>query len=179
MLTVIAIALVAAVAAVLAIAARRPDRFTIERSARIDAPADAIAAHVEDFRAWTSWSPWEGMDPAMQRTYSGAERGVGAAYAWEGSRKVGAGRMAITAVDPGRAVDLDLEFLRPMKARNTTRFSFAPEGTGTRVTWTMQGPQPFVSRLFGLVFNLDKMVGADFEKGLAALKALAERRQIS
>jgi len=170
--------ILAAVAAVLAYAATRPDSFRIERSTVIAAPAAEIYPLIADFHAWTRWSPWEGLDPTMARTYSGADAGVGAVYAWEGNKKVGAGRMAITAAEPPARIALDLSFLRPMKAENTTEFTLRPEGGGTRVAWSMAGPQPFMSKLFGLVFNIEKMVGGDFEKGLGQLKALAERARL-
>lgn len=124
---------------------------------------------VASFREWLHWSPWESVDPSMQRTYSGPVEGVGAKYAWKGNRKAGAGTMEILeAAEPSR-IHLRLEFIKPMKAVNPTTFSFTPEGGGTRVTWTMTGENKGLSRVFMLFMNMDKMVGGDFEKGLAQL----------
>lgn len=148
------------------------DTFRYERSITIAAPPERIAPLVEDLHAWTRWSPWDKLDPAMERSYSGAEKGVGAAYAWSG-KKAGAGSMRITAATPAQ-ITLALEFLRPFKAQNTVEFTFTPSEGGTRVTWAMSGPRTFMSKLFGLFMNMEKMIGKDFEAGLASLKAAAE-----
>lgn len=175
MLKIVVIGVLVVIVAVLAYAATRPDTFVVKRSAVIDAPPEALAARVEDFHQWRAWSPWEKMEPDMARTYEGPERGVGAAYGWTG-KKVGAGRTEILKVVPAREVEIRLDFLKPFKATNTARFTFAPEGAATRVTWTMEGGVPFVSKLMGLVFDMDKMIGKDFETGLANLKAQAEKQ---
>ena len=151
----------------------KPKTFRVERSAVIHAPADKVHAMLADFRQWRSWSPWEELDPEMQRTYNGAIAGVGSAYAWEG-KKAGSGNMLITRSDPQTGISLDLNFTKPMKANNFTDIVLTPEETSTRVNWAMYGPQPFMARLFTTFMNMDKMVGKDFEKGLAKLKALAE-----
>ncbi len=151
----------------------KPSKFRIERSAKINAPAEKIHALLANFRKWGGWSPWEELDPDMQRTFKGPEEGVGAGYAWEG-KKAGSGNMLITKSNPASGISLDLNFSKPIKANNLTDFTLTPDGGGTRVVWAMHGPQPFMQRLFGAVFNMDKMVGKDFEKGLAKLKALAE-----
>lgn len=174
MLFTLAVVAVVLVAAVLAYAATRPDQFRIERSIAVEAPPAAVHALVDDFRAWTRWSPWEGIDPALKRTYGGPPAGVGATYAWEGNRNVGAGRMEITESSPGERIAIRLDFIAPMAAKNTAEFTFVPEGAATRVTWAMFGPSPFLSKLMGLVFNMDRMVGGMFEKGLASLKAQCE-----
>ena len=147
--------------------------FTISRTVTVDAAPAAVHALVEDFRRWRDWSPWEDLDPDLERTYSGAEAGVGAHYAWSGSRKAGSGSMEIVAATP-ESVRIALEFLRPWKASNEVVFTIAPEGAGTRVTWTMTGTHAGVARLFARFINVDKLVGRDFERGLTRLKELAE-----
>jgi hypothetical protein len=147
------------------------DLFTVERSAVIEAPAAPIYAELADFREWVNWSPWEGLDPELQRTHSGAESGVGAVYEWTGNRKAGAGRMEITEASAPTDITIALDFLKPFKSSNTTRFHLEPEGENTRVTWTMQGPKTFVTKVMGLFTSMDKMVGKDFEKGLEQLDA--------
>jgi hypothetical protein len=148
--------------------------FTITRSTSIAANAEVIHGLVDDFHRWSSWSPWEDLDPAMQRSYSGPERGVGARYAWKGNRKAGEGSMEITGLAPD-AVDIELRFLRPWNATNQVRLQLAPTTTGTEVSWTMRGEHVGLMGLLSRVMPLDKMVGKDFEKGLARLKAVAEQ----
>jgi carbon monoxide dehydrogenase subunit G len=163
------------VAVVLILAAMRPDQFRIERSATIRAPAERIFPFIDDFHRWQAWSPYEKKDPAMQRTFDGPPSGVGAIYAWNGNKDIGSGRMEIGQSTPSSRVFLKLEFFTPFKASNTAEFVLTPEGDATRVSWAMQGRSPFMSKLMGLVFNFDKMVGKDFEQGLANLRALAEQ----
>lgn len=174
-LIVILLVLLALVAVALVVAATRPDAFRIERSIMIKAPADRIYPFIDDFRQWRAWSPFEELDPALRRTYGGAERGVGATYAWDGSGKAGAGRMAIAEAEPARRVLIDLDFIKPFEAHNKAEFTIAPEGDGSRVTWAMYGPNPLVAKVMQLFVSVDSMVGGDFERGLASLKALAER----
>jgi len=174
MLTYIGIAALVLVAGVLVYASTRPDSFRIERTLVVNAPPEAPYARVQDLHRWTEWSPWEGIDPAMKRTYGGPASGVGASYGWEGTAKVGSGRMEIIEAVPGAKLVLKLDFLTPMEAHNTAEFTFVREGSGTRVTWAMFGPSPFLSRLMGLVFNMDRMVGGMFAQGLASLKARCE-----
>ncbi len=143
--------------------------FSVSRSAFIPAPAAEIYAHVIGFREWLNWSPWEGLDPSMQRSYSGPVQGVGASYTWKGNGKAGAGTMEIVEAVEASKIQLRLEFTKPMKAVNPTSFTFVPEGSGTRVTWTMQGENKGLGRVFALFMNMDKLVGGDFEKGLAQL----------
>lgn len=175
MLLVIA-AVVLAIAAVLIYAATRPDSFRIERSVVIDAPPEKVFALADDFHRWEAWSPWEGIDPQLKRTYSGAASGKGAVYEWSGNRNIGEGRMEITESQPSTKIVIDLHFMKPFEARNTVDFVFEPQGAGTRVTQAMYGPSPFMSKLMGLVFSMEKMVGGKYEQGLASLKALAERQ---
>jgi len=149
------------------------DTFTIERSVQINAPAAAVYPHLANFHAWQGWSPWEGMDPKLERTYSGAEQGEGAHYAWKGNRKAGQGEMTITEATAERVV-LDIQFLKPFKQRNTATFTLTPSDGGTEVTWTMTGPTNLFSKIMGIFKSLDAMIGPDFEQGLAQLKQIAE-----
>lgn len=145
--------------------------YTVTRSALIQAPAPDIFPLVSNFHEWTKWSPWETVDPNLERSYSGNEAGVGAKYSWSGNRKAGAGTMEIVeSVEPSR-IKIRLEFTKPFKAVNPTSFTFVPEGNATRVTWTMSGENKGMAKLFSLVMNMDKLVGNDFEKGLSALSA--------
>jgi uncharacterized protein YndB with AHSA1/START domain len=172
----IAVALLLALplAGVLAFAATKPDSFRVERSATIAAPPERIFPLVSDFRQWRGWSPWEAKDPAMERTLSSPGQGVGAAYAWSGNGEVGAGRMEIVeAVAPARLA-IRLDFERPMEAHNLVEFTFAGQSGRTEVTWAMHGPSPYLAKVMTLFFSMDRMVGGEFEAGLAKLKTLAE-----
>jgi len=170
-----ALALVVIIAGVLVAAATRPDSFRIERSIRISAPAEKIFHHVNDFHQWGVWSPWEKLDPDMKRRFTGPPAGNGAVYEWQGNGKVGQGRMEImAATEPGRIV-IKLDFLKPFEAHNRAMFNFQPVGNATEVVWAMEGPSPYLSKLMGLFFNMDQLIGNDFEKGLANLKAASER----
>ncbi|RAN74081.1 transcriptional regulator [Bacillus sp. SRB_336] len=142
--------------------------FTVERSAVIPAPVAAIYPLVESFREWTKWSPWETVDPTMQRSYDGPVTGVGAKYAWKGNGRAGAGTMELTGAAPTE-ITIRLAFTRPMRSVNQITFTFVPVGAGTRVTWTMSGESKGINKLFMLFMNMDKMVGRDFDKGLARL----------
>jgi uncharacterized protein YndB with AHSA1/START domain len=175
MLLAIALAVVVLVAALLAYAATRPDAFRVQRSTVIQAPPEAIYPLLADLRRWSAWSPWERKDPAMRRTFGGAERGVGATYAWAGDKNVGEGRMEIVeATEPSRVV-IRLDFLKPFEAHNFADFTLEPRGGGaTRVTWGMEGKQPFLIRVMCVFVSMDRMVAKDFESGLAAMKAAAE-----
>ena len=148
--------------------------FTITRSTSIAANPQVIHGLVDDFHEWTKWSPWEGLDPALQRSYSGPERGVGARYAWKGNSKAGEGSMEITGLTPD-AVDIELRFLKPWKATNQVRLRLSPSATDTDVTWTMHGEHVGFMGVVSRVMPLDRMLGKDFEKGLTRLKAVAEQ----
>lgn len=151
------------------------DTYTVERSATVRAPAGRVFEQIVDFHRWPAWSPWEDIDPAMSRDYSGAESGVGAAYSWSGNRKAGAGRMEIVRAVDGERVDIDLRFVKPFKARNDTSFVLSPQADGsTLVRWTMTGRKTAATKVMGLFTSMDKMIGPDFEKGLARLKQAAE-----
>lgn len=167
--------LVFAVAGVLLYAATKPDTFQVQRRTTISAPPEKVFALIEDFRRWREWSPWEKLDPAMARLYTGAERGVGAVYDWRGNKDVGEGRMEITeAAAPGKLL-IKLDFIEPFPANNMAEFVLVPKDGGTEVTWTMRGPSPYLTKLMDTVVGMDRMVGGDFETGLANLKAAAER----
>jgi hypothetical protein len=175
MIKKIALLLLLLVGLVLVYAATRPAAFRIERSTTINAPAAAIYPLIADFRRWPAWSPWEALDPQMTRRVSGAESGTGAIYEWEGNSDVGRGRVEILeAIEPS-AVDIQLDFLEPWEAHNLTRFRLDAYGNATAVIWTMEGNNPYMMKLMGLFMDMDQLVGGDFERGLANLKAAAER----
>ncbi len=153
--------------------AMQPASFSVERTATIAARPDVAFALVQDFHQWSRWSPWEKMDPTMAKTFDGAEAGVGAIYSWKGNDEVGTGKMTIESVTGPTNVAIKLEFLEPFAATNSTVFAFAPEGQGTRVTWSMTGENDFMGKAMSLVMNMDTMVGGDFERGLANLGTAA------
>ncbi len=161
------------VIALLVAAAMRPDSFRIQRSTVIKAPPERIAGFIEDFHKWGSWSPWENIDPQMKRTFGGPERGKGSTYAWEGNKNIGSGRMEVLESSPSKVL-IKLDFLKPFEAHNTAEFTLVPKGAITEVNWAMYGPSPFLSRLMTMFFSMEKMVGGQFETGLANLKGVAE-----
>lgn len=171
----IVLVVVVAVVVVLVLAASRPDSFRVERTALIQAPPEKVYALIEDFHVWPQWSPFEKLDPDMKRTFSGAEKGQGAVYAWAGNSKAGEGSMKIVETTPATRVTIALDFLKPFKASNTAEFTLLPRDGGTEVTWAMYGPSPFVTKIIHLFFSMDGMVGKDFEAGLANLKRLSEQ----
>jgi hypothetical protein len=151
------------------------DMYTVARSTTINAPAETIYNQIADFHNWRAWSPWDDLDPDMQRSYSGAASGVGAGYAWSGNRKAGEGMMEITDAVQSASVQIALDFLKPFKSSSTTAFALQPQGESTEVSWTMTGPKTLMTRVMGTFKSMDKMVGPDFVKGLAKLKAVAEQ----
>ena len=173
-LTLIAILFVGLMAGILGLASLQPDSFRVERSASINAPASVIFPFINDLQRWSAWSPYEKIDPAMKRTFSGAASGTGAVYAWDGNNDVGAGRMEIIAETPPSQLSIQLDFLRPMEGRNQVEFTLNEAGGVTEVTWSIQGPMPFLSKIMCLFFDMDKMIGKDYEAGLAALKKVSE-----
>ncbi len=175
MLKKIAIVVVVLIAGVLGFAATKPDTFSVERSASIKAPPEKVYAFISDFKAWMAWSPWEKKDPAMKRTYGATTSGKGATYAWDGNSDVGQGSMEITASVAPSKVALKLDFIKPFEGHNTVDFVLEPKGEMTNITWTMQGPAPFMSKVMQVFISMDSMVGKDFEAGLANLKAAAEK----
>ncbi|MDB5767466.1 MAG: hypothetical protein JWQ61_2280 [Collimonas fungivorans] len=174
MIKTIAIVIVVALAATLGYAATRPDTFRVQRTISIKAPPEKILAQVNNFHDWSNWSPYEKMDPAMKRTFSGAASGPGAVYAWDGNGDAGAGRMEIKEASPSKTV-IKLDFSKPFEASNVAEFSVDTQGDSSSVTWAMYGPAPYISKVMGLFFNMDSMIGKDFEAGLANLKTVAEK----
>jgi len=170
----IAVVLAIAIAIVLILAMAKPDRFRVERAAAIKAPPEKIFALIDDFHQWRSWSPWEDRDPAMKRTYEGAERGKGAVYAWNGNKNVGAGRMEILTAAAPSTIVIKLDFIRPFEGHNTAEFTMQPQGGATNVIWAMHGPAPLMHKVMQVFMNMDRMIGKDFETGLANLKTAAE-----
>ena len=175
MIRIAAIIAAALLGAILIYAATKPDSFRVERSTAIKAPPDRIFPLINDFHQWEAWSPWEKIDPALKRTYSGAASGKGAVYEWSGNKNVGAGRMEIIESSPSSKVVLKLDFSAPFEAHNEVEFSLRPEGETTRLTQAMYGPSLYVSKLMGLFFNMDKMVGEKYEEGHASIKTLVEK----
>jgi uncharacterized protein YndB with AHSA1/START domain len=171
----IAVVLAIAIAIVLILAMTKPDRFRVERAAAIKAPPEKIFALIDDFHQWRSWSPWEDRDPALKRTYEGAERGKGAVYAWDGNKNVGAGRMEILTAAAPSTIVIKLDFIRPFEGHNTAEFTMQPQGGTTNVIWAMHGPAPLMHKVMQVFMNMDRMIGKDFETGLANLKTAAER----
>lgn len=158
----------------LAYAATKPDHFRVTRSIVIDAPPEAIYPLVADFHEWPAWSPFEEVDPQAKKTYSGTPAGAGAVYEWQGNSEAGQGRIEITEARTGERLAMALHMIKPFDCRNDVLFTFSPGNEGTRVTWQMEGKQPYLGKVFSLFCNVDKMCGDQFEKGLASLKGLAE-----
>ncbi len=175
MLKIIAIVVVVLLVALLIYAMTRPDTFRVQRTTRINAPPENIFPLINDYRSWGSWSPYEKLDPAMKRTYSGAANGKGAVYEWEGNNKAGKGRMEITNSSSPTQVVINLDFVTPFEAHNIVEFTLDTKGNATDVTWAMHGRSPYIAKVMGIFFNMDRMVGKDFETGLANLKAVVEK----
>lgn len=175
MIKTIAIVIAAVVAAILIYAATQPDTFRVERSTVIKARPEKIFSQINGFHQWEAWSPWEKIDPAIKRTYSGAESGKGAVYGWQGNKDVGQGRMEIIESTPSSNVLIKIDFMEPFEGHDMVQFTLQPQGDATKVTQAMYGPSPFISKLMSLFFSMDKMVGQKYEEGLASLKAIAEK----
>ena len=175
MIKIIGLVVVLVVAAVLIFAATRPDAFRVERVASIKAPPEKIFTLINDLHGWAAWSPYEKKDPAMKRTFSGAANGKGAVYEWDGNKNVGRGRMEITDAAMPAKIVIKLDFFEPFEGHNTAEFTMEGKGDVTNVTWAMYGPANFISKLMGVFFNMDKMIGTDFEAGLVNLKSIAEK----
>jgi uncharacterized protein YndB with AHSA1/START domain len=170
----IAIAVVVVIVGLFAFIATRPNSFHVERSAEVGAPAGAVFPLINDFHEWAQWSPWEKMDPTMKKTFEGPSAGPGAVYAWSGNNKVGEGRMTILESKPAERVVIKLQFFKPFAATNQATFTLAPAAAGTRVTWSMDGRNTLMGKVFSLFMDMDKMIGKDFEKGLANLNTAAQ-----
>ena len=168
------IALAAIVVILVAVIAMQPSRFHIARTTTIAAPAPVVFAQVNDFHKWEAWNPWAKLDPAMKQAYEGAPAGAGAVYTWAGNSEVGEGRMTIVDSRPSDLIRVKLEFFKPMAGTSTAEFTFKPEGDRTAVTWSMVGQNNFIGKAMCLVVNMDRMIGGQFEKGLAQMKVAAE-----
>jgi uncharacterized protein YndB with AHSA1/START domain len=178
-IAIIAVVLAIAIAVVLILAATKPDTFSVRRAATVKAPPEKIFSLINDFHQWGTWSPWENKDPAMKRSYSGAESGKGAIYAWDGNKNVGSGRMEILDASQPSKIVIKLDFFKPFEAHNTAEFTMLPQDDASNATtdinWQMHGPAPFMSKVMQVFMNMDRMVGKDFEIGLANLKRLTEK----
>lgn len=174
MLKKILMGVFAVVVAFLLYAASRPGQFSYSRSAKINAPAAIVYAQIVDFHKWEAWSPWAKMDPDVKNTFSGPASGVGASHHWAGNDKVGEGRMTITDAKPSESIKIKLDFIKPFEANNTTEFTFKPIGADTNVVWVMSGENNFFSKIAGIFMDMDKMIGSDFERGLASLNVVAQ-----
>lgn len=175
MLTAVFIVFVVLLAALLFIAARKPDSFRVQRSLNVNAPTDKIFPLVDDFHQWPAWSPWEKVDPQVKRVFSGAERGKGAMYDWSGNKKLGIGHMEILESTPPVKIKIKIHFIKPIAAQNEIEFTFVPQGESTVVTQAMYGQNSFLSKVMGIFFSMDEMIGQKFEEGLSSIKSLAEK----
>src|SRR6266446_4473766 len=174
-IAIIAVVLVIAIAIILILAATKPDTFSVQRATVVKAPPERIFPLINDFHQWGTWSPYENKDPAMKRSYSGVASVKGAVYTWEGNKNVGSGRMEILDASAPSKIAIKLDFFSPFEGHNTAEFTMLPQGDATNVTWLMHGPAPFMSKVMQVFINLDKMIGKDFEAGLANLKRLTEK----
>jgi uncharacterized protein YndB with AHSA1/START domain len=174
MLTKIFIAIAAIVVVLAVIIALQPSSFQVARSTRISAPPTAVFAQVNDFHKWEAWNPWGKIDPAMKQSYEGAPAGTGAVYIWAGNNEVGQGRMTIIESRPSDLIRIRVEFFKPFAATSLSEFTFKPEGDQTAVTWTMTGNNNLIAKAVHLFIDMDKMVGGQFDKGLAQMKTAAE-----
>jgi len=176
MLVKILIAVVVVVLGLVAFIATRPSEFQVARSATFAAPAGAVFSQVNELKKWEAWSPWAKKDPQAKQSYAGPAAGAGASMSWAGNKDVGEGRMSIVETSPNALVRFKLEFFKPFAATNTAEFSFKEEGGRTALTWSMRGQNNFIGKAMCLVFDMDKMVGGDFEAGLAGIKAIVEKK---
>ena len=175
MLQFIAAGIGVLISGLLVYAATKPNTFRVQRSTTINSPPDKVFSFISDLHSWASWSPWEKKDPGMKKTHSGPPQGKGAVLEWAGNKDVGTGRMEVLDSSPASKVLIQLDFLKPFEAHNTAEFTLTPKAASTEVTWVMYGPQPYMMKIMGFFCDPDKMVGKDFEDGLASLKALAEK----
>src|SRR5712671_6354105 len=174
-IAIIAVVLVVAIAIILILAAIKPNTFSVQRATIVKAPPEKIFPLINDFHQWGTWSPYETKDPAMKRSYGGAASGKGAVYAWEGNKNVGSGRMEILDASAPSKIVIKLDFFTPFEGHNTAESTMLPHGDATNVTWLMHGPAPFMGKIMHVFINIDRMVGKDFEIGLANLKRLTEK----
>ena len=172
----VAIAIAVFAAGLAVVVAMQPSRFRIARSAAVAAPPEQVFAQVNDLHRWEAWSPWLKGDPDAKTTYEGPPAGSGAAFWWSGNKNVGEGRMTITESRPNELVRLRLDFMRPFSSTSTAEFTFSPDGKQTLVTWSMTGDKNFLAKAIHMAIDMDKMIGAKFDEGLAQIKAIAETR---
>ena len=175
MIKKIILAVVVLFVAVLIYAATQPDTFSVQRAVLVNAPSEKIFPLINDFHNWSAWSPWEKLDLTMKKTHSGAVSGKGAVYGWEGNNKVGQGSMEITESTSPASVIIKLDFIKPYEGHNIAEFTLQTQGEATNVQWLMHGPSPYMTKIMGVFFDIDSMIGKDFEAGLANLKTLAEK----
>jgi uncharacterized protein YndB with AHSA1/START domain len=174
-IAIIAVVLAIAIAIILILAVTKPNTFSVQRATTVKAPPERIFPLINDFHQWVNWSPYEHKDPAMERSYSGPESGKGAVYGWEGNKNVGSGRMEILDASAPAKIVIKLDFFTPFEGHNTAEFTMLPQGDATNVTWLMHGPSPFMGKIMHVFINMDRMVGKDFEIGLANLKKITEK----
>ena len=174
MLKIILITVAVIIAVLAVVVALQPAEFRVARSATMSVPAQVVYAQVEDLRKWEAWNPWQKIDPAMKLTFAGPATGPGASYSWVGNNQVGEGRLTIVESRPNDLVRIKLEFMKPFAATNTATFTFKSDGDKTTVIWSMEGRNNFIAKALHLVMNMDKMVGGQFEKGLADMKLVAQ-----
>jgi Polyketide cyclase / dehydrase and lipid transport len=174
MLKIVLITLVVILVVLAVIIALQPADFRVARSTAISAPPPAVFAQVNDFHKWEAWNPWGKIDPAMKQAYEGAPVGPGASYTWAGNNEVGEGRMTIIESRPSELIRIKLEFFKPFAATNTAEFTFKPEGNQTIATWSMFGDKNFMAKAVHLFMNMDKMIGGQFDTGLASMKSIVE-----
>jgi len=174
-IAIIVVVLAIVIAIVLILAATKPNTFSVQRATTVKAPPERIFPLINDFHQWGSWSPYENKDPAMKRSYSGAADGKGAVYGWEGNKNVGSGRMEILDTSEPSKIVIKLDFFTPFEGHNIAEFTMLPQGDATNLTWLMHGPASLMSKVMQVFINLDKMIGKDFEIGLANLKRLTEK----
>jgi carbon monoxide dehydrogenase subunit G len=171
----IVIGLAVIIAVLLLFATTKPDTFRVERTMSIKAPQEKIYALINDFHEWKSWSPFEKLDPAMNKTFTGSLNGKGAVYEWSGNSKAGSGRMEITDTVQYSKITIKLDFIKPFEGHNTAEFTLQPDGENTKITWAMFGPNLYVGKVMSIFFNMDTMLGREFDKGLADIKSLSEK----
>jgi hypothetical protein len=174
MLKIILIALAVIIVVLIVIVALQPSEYRVARSATISAPSAAVFAQVNDFHKWEAWNPWGKIDPAMKQAFEGAPAGIGAIHTWTGNKEVGEGRMTITESRPSELIRINLEFFKPFAGNSIAEFTFRPEGNQTAVTWSMAGQNNLMAKAIHLFMNMDKMIGGQFEKGLADMKSVVE-----
>lgn len=175
MLQIICIVAIVLIVALLIFATTKPDTFRVQRSTSVKVPSEKIFALINDFHSWVAWSPWERMDPMLKRTYSGSPLGQGAVYEWVGNNQVGQGRMEILESSPPSKVLIKLDFIKPFEGHNIAEFILEGNGDSTSITWAMHGPTPYIAKVIHIFFSMDRMVGPQFEAGLANLKMLTEK----